>query len=163
MIEKISCPNCKHILEVKGKPLEKIIIVCPKCNTKGVFQFEDKNYKNRYYDFQSYIKLIFALFLISILILFSIISFQTTDIFFLVISIILIPLFFLLKVDWRIPLVFALLLFVLSAIGLAFYKDTLFANQLTNNGYWLIVVGVLCYIVNSLRKYVKITKLSSLF
>jgi Zn finger protein HypA/HybF involved in hydrogenase expression len=35
----IKCPSCGEIKEVQGVIGERITIICPKCNTKGVFQF----------------------------------------------------------------------------------------------------------------------------
>lgn len=35
----IKCPSCGEIKEVQGAIGEQITIICPKCNTKGVFQF----------------------------------------------------------------------------------------------------------------------------
>ena len=44
MLQKnIMCPNCKKKIEVEGKSGEKILIICPKCKTKGVFNFPKEN------------------------------------------------------------------------------------------------------------------------
>jgi hypothetical protein len=156
MIEKqISCPVCKQIITVKGRPLEKIVIICPLCNTKGIYQFEDDAINNTN-DFKSIIKILFLFFLTSILMILSIFIFQTSDLFLLIISFILIPIIIMFRFDLRILFIYALSLIVLSAIGLAFYKDNMIANQLTTNSYWLIVVGVLCYFMDSLQKYGKL-------
>jgi len=38
MISKtIECPKCKNHVTISGEPSEKVNIICPKCNTKGVF------------------------------------------------------------------------------------------------------------------------------
>ncbi|MBN2603448.1 MAG: ABC transporter ATP-binding protein [Candidatus Thermoplasmatota archaeon] len=40
MIEKtIRCPSCKNQLTINGNPGDKIQIICPSCNSKGVFTF----------------------------------------------------------------------------------------------------------------------------
>ena len=39
--KRIACPHCKNQIEVKGKLGDTIEIVCPKCNTKGIFSFKD--------------------------------------------------------------------------------------------------------------------------
>ena len=35
----VKCPKCKNELTITGKPGEKTRIICPKCNSKGVFTF----------------------------------------------------------------------------------------------------------------------------
>jgi len=35
----VKCPKCKNELTTTGKPGEKTHIICPKCNSKGVFTF----------------------------------------------------------------------------------------------------------------------------
>ena len=36
MIKKtVSCPKCKTHIDIEGKPGDTIIIICPKCDTKG--------------------------------------------------------------------------------------------------------------------------------
>jgi len=42
MITKTAiCPNCKYEVALRGNPGEKIIVICPSCNTKGVFTFPE--------------------------------------------------------------------------------------------------------------------------
>jgi len=155
MIEKqIACPICKQIITVKGMPLEKIIITCPSCKTKGIFQFDEESVHNSS-DFHSIIKLLFMFFFISLLIVFSINIFQTGDLFLVFISFILVPIFVFFKFDVRIPFIYALFLLFIAGFQLVFYKENLIANQLATNSYWLIVVGVLCYLVACLQKYGK--------
>jgi fluoroquinolone transport system ATP-binding protein len=46
MITKtIACPQCKTIFSIQGGPGEKTEVTCPKCSTKGVFQFPDETLK----------------------------------------------------------------------------------------------------------------------
>lgn len=35
----IKCPSCEETTEVKGNLGDKITVICPKCSTKGFFQF----------------------------------------------------------------------------------------------------------------------------
>ena len=37
--KRIMCPKCKNQLTIEGYPGEKKIIICSKCNTRGVFTF----------------------------------------------------------------------------------------------------------------------------
>ncbi len=37
--KKIACPHCKNEITVQGTSGETIEIICPKCNTKGIFTF----------------------------------------------------------------------------------------------------------------------------
>lgn len=37
----VICPNCKNKVTLEGNPREKIYIICPKCNKKGVFTFPE--------------------------------------------------------------------------------------------------------------------------
>ncbi len=38
----IMCPHCKNKVTIQGNPGEKTYIICPKCNTKGVFTFPEE-------------------------------------------------------------------------------------------------------------------------
>jgi 4-amino-4-deoxy-L-arabinose transferase-like glycosyltransferase len=66
--------------------------------------------------------------------------------------IVLIPIFAYFKFDGRIPIGYALLMLVLSAIVLAFYKNENLANQLSIYAYWLLVVGVICLTIEYIRE-----------
>ena len=37
--KKVACPHCKNVITINGTEGETIEITCPKCNTKGIFQF----------------------------------------------------------------------------------------------------------------------------
>ena len=37
--KKVACPHCKNVITIQGTAGETIEIICPKCNTKGIFQF----------------------------------------------------------------------------------------------------------------------------
>jgi len=39
--KRIACPHCKNQIDVKGVIGETIEIICPNCNTKGIFSFKD--------------------------------------------------------------------------------------------------------------------------
>ncbi len=39
--KKIQCPNCKNIIDIRGNPGEKKIIICPQCNQKGKYFFKN--------------------------------------------------------------------------------------------------------------------------
>jgi ABC-type multidrug transport system ATPase subunit/DNA-directed RNA polymerase subunit RPC12/RpoP len=38
-VKTVKCPKCKNELTITGKPGEKTHIICPKCNSKGIFTF----------------------------------------------------------------------------------------------------------------------------
>ena len=38
----IMCPHCKNKVTIQGNPGEKTYIICPKCNTKGIFTFPEE-------------------------------------------------------------------------------------------------------------------------
>ena len=38
----LACPHCQHNFAIQGTPGEKIEIICPKCKTKGFFQFPEE-------------------------------------------------------------------------------------------------------------------------
>ena len=49
LTQKSKCPNCGEIAEVYGTHGEKVVVTCPKCNTKGQLQFplvEEKKKKH---------------------------------------------------------------------------------------------------------------------
>jgi len=64
----------------------------------------------------------------------------------------LIPTFTIFKFDGRIPVVYALLLLILTAIVLAVYGNEYLANQLSIYAYWLLVVGVICLTIEDIRE-----------
>ena len=66
--------------------------------------------------------------------------------------IVLIPIFAIFKFDGRIPVGYALLMLILAAIVLAFYKNENLANQLSIYAYWLLVVGVICLTIEYIRE-----------
>jgi len=150
MMEKsISCPTCGKVLNVKGKPGEKITITCPTCNTWGYFQFptgNNRDIKEKLWTFlcwQLPYTLVFLYFLFSFI-------FQENDVLVALSLIILIPLFILLKFDKRIPFIYTVLLLFASAFALAFYKEEFIAKQLAISAYWLMVVGVTCLFIEFL-------------
>lgn len=44
--KKVSCPHCNQIITVEGYPGETIEIVCPSCETKGIFSFPKQLFSN---------------------------------------------------------------------------------------------------------------------
>ena len=36
---KVACPHCKNVIDIQGISGETIEIICPKCNTKGIYSF----------------------------------------------------------------------------------------------------------------------------
>ena len=48
--KRIACPRCGNIELCEGKPGEKLIITCQKCNAKGTFNFPnlENSQKNNY-------------------------------------------------------------------------------------------------------------------
>ena len=144
----ISCPKCGGIVKCQGVPGEKVIVICPKCITKGYFQFpEVKKEKIKYL---SIAQLPYILVLISILI--SNFIFQTEDLPTLLSFLILIPIFVFFRYDGRIPIGYALLMLALSALTLAFNKNESIANQFAIYAYWLLVVGTTCLLIEYLRE-----------
>ncbi len=43
----VKCPKCKNETTITGKPGEKTQIICPKCNSKGVFTFPIENTESK--------------------------------------------------------------------------------------------------------------------
>jgi 4-amino-4-deoxy-L-arabinose transferase-like glycosyltransferase len=104
----------------------------------------------------SFRKFSFKSQLSSILVIISIILshfiFKSKDLQTSLSFIFLIPIFVYFKFDGRIPIAYALLMLVLSAIVLAFYKNENLANQLSIYAYWLLVVGVICLTIEYIRE-----------
>jgi transcription elongation factor Elf1 len=48
--KKISCPNCEHQFNVKGKPNQTITLNCPNCKTYGKFTFQIDKTKSKAVD-----------------------------------------------------------------------------------------------------------------
>jgi hypothetical protein len=67
------------------------------------------------------------------------------------IFVILIPIFAIFRYDARIPLGYAILLLILTAI-LEFIKQQGLADQLAIFAYWLLVVGTACSLIELFRK-----------
>ena len=65
---------------------------------------------------------------------------------------VLIPIFVYLGFDGRIPVGYALLMLVVSAITLALYRNEALANQFAIYAYWLLVVGVVCLTIEQARE-----------
>lgn len=42
--KKIACPHCKNVIIVEGRKGETIEVVCPTCNTKGIFSFSEERH-----------------------------------------------------------------------------------------------------------------------
>jgi hypothetical protein len=64
----------------------------------------------------------------------------------------LIPIFAYFKWDGRIPVGYALLMLILAAIVLAFFKNEALANQLAIYTYWLLVAGVVTLTIEYIRE-----------
>lgn len=65
--------------------------------------------------------------------------------------IILIPIFAVMRFDGRIPVGYAILMLILSAVTLASGKEVL-ANQFAIYAYFLLVVGVACMLIEFLKE-----------
>jgi phage FluMu protein Com len=152
IVKIIKCPKCGKIFESKGYPGALLTVICPNCLTKGFFRFRDDELlipkeKNKAY-ILSYIPYI----LIIVVILISHFMLSSNDLFTFIAFITLIPIFVSLQYDGRIAISYALLMFGLTGITIGFIKNETFANQLAIYAYWLLVVGVACLLIKSLRE-----------
>lgn len=68
-----------------------------------------------------------------------------------IVYIALIPIFITLKFDGKIPIYYAILLFMITAI-LLLYRNSELANQMIIYAFWLLVVGILCSMIEYFRK-----------
>lgn len=60
MIEKsVRCPKCQEIVTFSGKPGERLIVTCPKCNTQGKVTFKKSIQNNNYAIEVSHLKKIY--------------------------------------------------------------------------------------------------------
>jgi hypothetical protein len=153
IIKTIICPNikCRKIVKLQGVPREKIMVTCPKCNTKGYYLFPikrditDLTIKSLLLSQVPYILIIMSIFI-------SYFIFHGENLATLLSFLILIPIFVFFKFDGRIPIGYALLMFALSVVALVFYKNEGYANLLAIYTYWLLVVGIICLSVEYLIK-----------
>lgn len=146
--KQIKCPICGNIITIVGHPLEKIIINCPQCKTKGYFIIpKDEKIK------KSIIQLSISSILILISINLSHFLFIDNELLIFLSFLFLIPLFSYFNFDEKIIILFAILILILSVISLSFYKDKILANHLIIYVYWLLVVGVLCQLIRFLKRY----------
>ena len=141
--KKIKCPRCGHIVSIKGKPLQKIIVTCPKCRIQGSFVIpSERKQKMNLFDVAIPGGMIGSvLFLAHFL-------FHQNEVLILGAFLVLLPLFFLLSYDGRSLFLFALMMLIMTIISLSFYNDEVLAQQLIIYVYWLLVVGVLCQLIN---------------
>jgi len=148
----IACPKCGKIVNSSGYPGEIKIIICPRCQKEGFFKFkEDEQQKNIEKTTGTVLSQL-SYILVVIVILVSHFVFQTVDLAIFLSFLILIPIFVFFQFDGRIPIGYALLMLVLSALALAFNKNESIANQFAIYAYWLLVVGIICLLIDYLRE-----------
>ncbi len=144
--KKAKCPRCGEITTLQGHPGEKIILTCPKCNTKGYFIMPKIEKK------KILLKRILPALTPLIPITTSVFLFPENEPIIFISFIALTPVFILLKHDGKIPVAYAIFTFLTSMSTLSFYKNETLANQLVIYTYWLLAVGVLCLSTKFLRK-----------
>lgn len=152
IVKKVSCPSCGRIQEIKGFPNEKIIIVCSNCNKKGYFIFPNEKIKNDLKK-NSFQTIPYLLVLLTIIVSFLIID---IGFFYLLALFIIVPIFSYFKFEIYVLIFYVILLYILSAIIMIFNGDNNLINQLCLYAYWLLIVGVICILVNYLKKQWKL-------
>lgn len=150
LTEIIECPNpnCEMILTCEGTSKEKIKIICPICNNNIFFQFHDIKKEK----IKNLITAQIPYLLVILSILISYFIFQTINLAILLSFIILIPFFVFFKFDVRIPIIYALLMLMLSSGLIFFNKNESFANQFAIYAYWLLIVGIICTLIEFLKQ-----------
>jgi hypothetical protein len=155
--KKIACPNCGYVIEKRGIPGEKSIIVCPKCFTKGYYIIPYEQMSK-----EQILQIIVPIF--SIFIVLSIIHFlfKENELLSCVAILFLIPFFLFFNYEKKIIIGYTISLLFISMFSLSFYNDEILANQLIVYVYWLLVVDVLCQLIEPLRK-LKLSTLKRIF
>jgi integral membrane sensor domain MASE1 len=142
--KKISCPSCGRIVNIIGYPGEKKIVICPNCNTKGYFQFQDEEPK------QKVLRLVFFslpnILILSFILICLLLIQDFNELAFLFL-LILIPIFVFFKFDDRMTVLYAIFLIFLSN-GVFIYITEEFGEKLAILSYYLIIVGFCSLLVN---------------
>ena len=155
--KKIACPHCNYIIEKRGFPGEKSIIICPKCSTKGYYIIPIEPITKDHI-LKITVPLIFNFIVLSI----AHLLFGENELLSCVSILILVPFFLFFNYDKKIIIVYVIALLLISMISLSFYNDEILANQLVLYVYWLLVVGVLCQLIEFLRG-LKLSNLKKIF
>lgn len=155
MEKKIACAKCGNIVKVRGYPGEIKIIRCSECLTRGTFKFTEDDQHKQIKKNKSPLISQMPYVLVIIIILVSHFLFKTENLTIFVSFILLIPIFVFFQFDGRIPIIYTILMLVLSVISLILNKNESFANQLAIYAYWLLVVGAICLLIEYLRELKK--------
>ena len=155
--KKIACPNCGYVIEKRGIPGEKRIIICPQCSTKGFYVIPDEPISKERI-LQLAVPIIFTFIMLTIVHL----LFIENELFSFIFLIFLVPFFQFFAYDKKIIIGYAIIILAISMISLTFYNDEILANQLVLYVYWLLVVGVLCQLIEFLRR-LKLSTLRKMF
>ncbi len=146
LTKSVSCPKCGLIIKVKGNPESKIILYCPQCELKGCYTFPKENIKKEI----AFQRLVIPSLLLSLSIIISSAFFYSS--FFAFLSILLlVPFFFQFNFDFRIPIIFSIILFFISSIIISFYSTYEIANRICLYAYWSLCLGLIC----ALKDYAK--------
>ena len=148
----IACPNCDTTVKCTGRPGEKKILICPGCNEKGYYTIPDVKYEFSYKNILNIVKIISPYILLIISIIMSHFIYNNDNIGISLCYLLLVPIYFFFHLDGRIPLIFAILMLIISMLALAFYKNESYANQISIYAYWLLVVGSICLLIEYIKK-----------
>jgi hypothetical protein len=157
----VICPKCGTTVKCEGVAGERISITCSNCKTKGYFQFKKVQNQKTDKKIKQY-SVLLSYFIVMIPIFISNFLFSDESLGIFLSFILLIPIFVILNFNGKIPLIYALIMLIISAFSLAFYKNASYANQFTVYAYWLLVVGIICQLIEYLKKqrHLKERKLS---
>lgn len=150
--KKIACPKCGKIVDCKGLPGEKKIIICSECHTKGFFSFPEVKTEKIEEKVKRLAILQIPYIIVVILILVAHFIFYNNDMAIFLSFMLIIPFFVFLEFDSRILIGYAVLMLALSIIILGFIDNEIYVNQLSTYAYWLLVAGFICITIDYFRK-----------
>jgi hypothetical protein len=157
----IACPRCGTIIPCQGFPNENIILICPKCHTRGFYTFS-KEKRGSIIETLDVLYNSIGYFITSALLLINHFIFYENQLILTITFICLTALFIIFNLDGKIPIQFAILMIILSAFSLTFYQIQSFANQLAIYSYYLLVVGITCLVIECFGK-TSISKIKKMF
>jgi len=149
--QKVSCPKCKKITTINGHPNETVKVICPYCHTKGFFQLKNVKKGHKLLEFRV-IKPLISFIIIFLLTIVSILFFYNNDFFLPFILLIVLTLYLLLKFDIINIFISVLFFLIIGVLVILIYNDEDLSQEIFVNIYWLIVVGVCCYLIGKLKK-----------
>jgi len=152
LTKDLYCPKCKAIVTCKGLSGEEKILICPNCGIKGFYKFPELSNKDEDFQIKSKIMNKVSYFIVIFVIIMAYYFFNYEDIIGSFLFLALIPIFGYFNYDVRIPFLYAIIILSISASTLAFINNVNLANQFATYSYWLIFVGIVCQLIEFLKK-----------